>query len=192
MSDRMGECYLDHYERFFKSPTTRNVFEQDNNSPSIQVLAYDNVFSGCRVFASLGLSHYSEELGQVGEVIVPVDEGWDDVPFLLANSLFYMIQQRMALGWGITINCIENICPEFVNAFQKPALYFTHPFGLPTEFSEVEYDGVFGHLYLGLFISNRELDYFLKHGAGQFEDVLQSSDIDPYNLRRPTNSNSVW
>src|SRR5947209_16337544 len=104
MTANWGECYFDHYETFFSELTDRSIFEQDPESPSIQVLAYDQVFPDCRVFASLGLSHYAQELGKVGEVVVPVDDGWNDVPTLLANALFYMIQNRISLGWGIAID----------------------------------------------------------------------------------------
>jgi hypothetical protein len=186
MMERWGECYFDHYERFLKNLTGRHIFEQDGGSPSIQVLAYDKVFSGCRVFASLGLTHYSQELGQIGEVVVVADDGWAELPFVLANALFYLIQHSISLGWGIAIGGIENISPGFVRSYQKHALYLTHPFGLPESFARVQCDGTQGYVYLGFFISKTEFDYFAMRGASQFEELLQSSRVDPYNLHRPS------
>jgi hypothetical protein len=186
MPENWGERYFDHYERFFNDLADRSVFEQDPYSPSIQVLSYDRVFPGCRVFASLGLSHDAEELGQVGEVMVPVDDGWADVPTLLANALFYMIQHRMPLGWGMAIDGIQNICRRFVRSHNKQALYLTNPFGLPEGFAEVECREAKGRVYLGFFISQSEFELFAEQGASQFEDLLESKGVDPCSLNRPS------
>src|SRR5437773_304365 len=108
-----GEVYFDHFGRFLGKPVAREVFAQDVRQPRIQVLGYDGIFGGCRAFCSLGLSRYAEDVGRVAEVLVPVDEAWDSVPYLVANALFAIVQNRsMGIGRGVAIG-LRGISPEF-------------------------------------------------------------------------------
>lgn len=186
MNVNWGECYYDHYAKFLGTPVERQVFRKDDQSPSIQILAYDGVFKGCRVFCSLGLTHYSSEVSAVGEVVLPLDAGWEDVPSLLANVLFYIVQKPMSLGWGMSISGIDNISPEFTRAFNKTALYFTTPYGFPQDFNRVDCQTGVGDMYLAFFISASEHAFFTTHGAEQFENLLEVHNVDPFTLQRPT------
>lgn len=186
MTGRWGECYFDHFVKFFGNPSGRMVFEQDAASPSIQVLSFDNVFQGCRVFATLGLSHYADELGCLGEVVAPADGGWNEIPTVLANALFHMVQHRMRIARGVAVGGVGRIRPRFAMSSQKTALYLTSPFGMPTGFEDVSCDGQIGQIYLGFLISEAELKYFAENGAEAFEDLIESKDVDPYNVMRAT------
>src|SRR2546423_1431025 len=92
-----GEVYLDHYERCFGDFASREVFTPHEPGPVIQVLSYDNVIQGCRVYASLGLTHYAREVGSVGEALV-CTAPCDDWPYILASVLFYLVNEPMELG----------------------------------------------------------------------------------------------
>ena len=99
-----GECYLDHFEKHLGQHVTHETFEQNAHTPIIQVFGYDNVFGGCRAFCSFGFSNYARLVGQIAEVFMPVDDGWDDTAFLLADTLFYIIQHASkeagVASWG--------------------------------------------------------------------------------------------
>jgi antitoxin YqcF len=181
-----GDCYYDHFERYFGKPTDRQVFERDKESPSIQILAYEGVFKSCVVFCSLGLSHYSNEIGRISEVYLVVDDAFHVIPNLLANTLFYMVNEQKKIGWGLSIRGMENLQPEFSARYQKSALYFTNPFGLPAEFGQVQCSGNIGAVYTCFPISAEEHDLFLKVGAHGFEDILEQRSIDPFTIARPS------
>ena len=156
----------------------------DQTSPSIQLLAYDGVFTGCRVYTSLGLSHYSSELGGVNEIVVAVDDLVQDVPHVVANALFYLVKNRLKLGWGVAVDGIEYIRPSFARKYQKNALYFTRLFDLPSECASVKSENGCGALLSAFFISKPEFDFFAKHGAERFESLLENQSLDPYHLAR--------
>jgi hypothetical protein len=93
----MADLYLDHYERYIGPISGREVFRAPGGEWSIQILAFDGVFRGCRVYCSLGLTRYSEMIGEAVEVVLPVDPRWDIVPEVLANALFFAIEEKMEL-----------------------------------------------------------------------------------------------
>lgn len=184
-----GECYFDHFTRYFGMPVGRETYQPNAAAPVIQILKYDGVFSGCRVFCSLGATHYSAELHGIAEVLVVVDSGWDDSAFLLANVLFQLIQKPLALRPGIVVSRLEKVRPGFVAQYQKVALYFTTLgtlYTLPKEFAQVGCKGKEGALYVGYFISAAELAYWEKHEPKQFQQMLQSKHVDLLHLARPS------
>jgi hypothetical protein len=179
-----GECYFDHFGRFLGSPCDRSVFERNDGSPRIQLLAYDNVFPNCRVFATLGLSHYADVLGQVGELIVPVDQRWDEVPYAVASVLFHMVGSGIALGWGVAVEGVDCILPDFARFSKKVALYITLPFGMPKEFGEVSCGEEVGRVFVGFFITRAEFELFCDKGARVLERTLEEHRVDPYSVTR--------
>jgi hypothetical protein len=186
MTVQWGQYYFDHYEKHLRNLTGQSVFRQDDQSPSIQVLWYDKVFSGCRVFATLGLSHYSNSLGKVAEILVSVDSGWTDIPYLVANVLFYIVQHQMKLGWGMGVSGLGTINPDFAKMYNKEALYITNPSAFPEVLSHVRCNGATGDILMGLFLSKSEYAYFEQHGADKLEELLDMKEVDPFSLERPS------
>ncbi|NOK62706.1 MAG: suppressor of fused domain protein [Chloroflexi bacterium AL-W] len=179
-----GTCYYDHFVNYLGSPVDRHTFEQNKNDLTIQILAFDGVFEACRVFCLLGLSHYTSELNALGEVYMVLDDGWEEVPYLLANALFFMVQQKMQLGWGISIDGIRNISPSLAQTFDKSALYLTTPFNLPDTFKHVSGAQKTGDMYLGVCISREEEAFLKDREAEALESVCAEKNIDPFSLRR--------
>jgi hypothetical protein len=169
-----GEIYLDHYERFLGKPIDRSVFSQGKQSSGIQILQYANVFDGCATFASLGLTHYAVELKRVAEVVLAIDDGWNDAASILANTLFYLVQNRMELGWGISIAGVDRTDPAFADAYGKTAIYFARPQQYPREFASVPNGG---SMYAAFPISASEHRYFCENGALGFEEKLVGTDV---------------
>lgn len=179
-----GERFYDHYRTHLGAPTESRTFRPEGSERSLQVLAFDEVFKGCRVFATLGLTHHRIDVQGVCELVMPVDGDWDDVPSILANYIFFAVGRRIAIRRGAAISGLENINPSFAAAHGKSALYVTDPFGIPPEFSVVKHDDEAGRVYLGLLLSQAEYDFRSTVGADAFEDVLEAANVDPYTLDR--------
>lgn len=124
----VGEKIFDHYGKHFKMPVERKIFEGHDGGPSIQILVYDKVVKGCKLYASLGLTHYKGEVGGLSEIVIVVDDGFDFIPALMANSLFYIIENRMKIVDGLSIKGIKNISKEFYSQSLKDCFYFTEPY----------------------------------------------------------------
>jgi len=180
----LGECYLNHYEHFFGQFKERAIFRQNDQSPSIQILSYEKIFQGCMGFCTLGLTSYQEEVNRLAEIFLAVDDGWTQTPFLLAHTLFYIIQRRMTIGQGVSIGGIENIDPDFCRHYQKSALYITWPFGLPEDFTKIQCDHSAGNIFMAFYISKAEHDFFKRYGAKEFESLLENESIDVLHLLR--------
>lgn len=180
--NNIGELYYNHFETYFGHPVERKVYANRPDWPSIQVLAYDQVFPACRVFATLGLSHFSDAVGGTFEIIVPVDGGWDDVPDILGNCLFYAVANRRRLGVGFGIGGIERQLPNFCQRFGKSAIYFTHPINLPDSFLTAPKR--FGEILLGMFLSSEEFAYVVTNRVDDLEDTLERRNVDPFDLAR--------
>lgn len=84
-----GEAYLDHYEKFMKrNPAQSWTYKADG--PTLQILAYDGIFERCRVFVTLGLTHFRERLGDIVEVVTVADDGPEDVPSVLGHATYFV------------------------------------------------------------------------------------------------------
>lgn len=178
-----GQCYIDHYPIYLGEAKEQTVFRQ-GQGPSIQILTFADDLAALQIFCSLGLTHYHKEIQMHAEVCCPIDDGWSYVPAIIANSLFYIVQQRMSMGWGISISGVENVAPEFCRKYKKSAVYYTHPNGFPKDFSNVNCCSQEGHIYMAVFISAEEHRFFLDHGAEQLESLWEQSEIDIFELRR--------
>ena len=179
-----GEEYFDHYTTFFKNAVDRKVFQGLEGGSSIQVLIYDGVLKGCKVFASLGLTHYEFDVQDVAEVVLVTDDGFDDCPAILANTLFYMINDQLKMTRGASVKGIKYINEDFYSRYSKDALYFTTPFGFPAEFSEVDSGYVKGKVYMAFLISDDEAGYLKQFGFEKFEDLLEKQDVDVFDIDR--------
>lgn len=81
----LGERLFDHYDRFFPNClvdralfTVRNTKVQVlGGEQTVQVLIYDGVLEGARVFATFGLSRLA--LAPF-ELVVVADSEWDALP----------------------------------------------------------------------------------------------------------------
>lgn len=181
-----GELYYDHYIKFLGQPAGRELFVHNEHMPSIQVLHYQNVFDDCIVYATLGLSQYNDIIGNHLEVSMAVDEGFDRAGYILANTLYYAIANRMQLGRGVAISGIENVDPSFTEQYDKAAVYLTDPFAFPAEYSTLSTGNPEkeGRMLSAIFITQSEYDYFSEHGTELFEDLLESKDVDPFHISR--------
>src|SRR5580704_9796245 len=110
ISMTIDERYLDHYARFLGGRRAAFPFQISDDLPSIRILEYDKVIAGCHVFASLGLSSFPGEDGEICEVICPVDRGFSDIPTILADALYRLVaREPYQPRRGLAIDGIESV-----------------------------------------------------------------------------------
>ncbi len=178
-----GECYYDHFRKYLGNPTGRMIFNRDDSQPWMQIISYDNIFGGCKAFCSFGLSHYVLQIGEIAEVFMPVDDGWDDTPSILAYSLLHLVQGDAHLGRGLAVR-FADIFPDFVSKFDKSAVYFADPFGLPEDFKHVRCGSRTGEVYMVCYISEAEFHFREKNGTESFEELFEEKQVDVFNIKR--------
>lgn len=179
--NNIGEEILNHYENFLGMFEERCIFNSNENMPPIQLLQYGNIFEGCKTYTSFGLSKFSEIINRTCEVIMAVDDDYQKAAFILANALFYIIENKLNFGRGTYIEGIENIDKEFADSHKKIAVYFTETYVFPEEFSDI--NGI-AKMYLAFFISQEECNFIKNYGCEKFEEHLEEYEVDIMDLNR--------
>ena len=182
-------CYDQHFTRYLGKPFDREIFRRDPDSPPLQIGTYDWAYPGYRVYASLGLTSYEADVQELAEVILLADAGGKQVPFLLVNALFFVIQQRIPLSSKFAVGGVARLAPPFAEQFAKAALYFalvTPADKFPPGFESVECGEDLGLIYQATFLSEAEHDFLRRQGADAFEEKFRAQDADLCSLRRPS------
>ena len=69
-----ADAYLDHYARYLGGePGASHFFEPPGGAPRLQILTYNDVFPGVRLYGSLGLFHHAEALGRLISLILRLE-----------------------------------------------------------------------------------------------------------------------
>jgi hypothetical protein len=186
MSVHWPRIFWQHYQRHFGKPYDWQDYEQDQLTTPLRLVTYDRAYREFKVFASVGLTEYAEELRTLGEVIALADAAPNDVPVLLVNALFFMINKCIPLASRCCIGGVDVLLPRFAEQFGKAALYFMPATGFREGFDRIEADGETAQVFQGIFVSPQEHAYIGRHGGEEFEARLQDSDADPCSLRRPS------
>ena len=175
----IGERILDHYAKYLGEYAGSDQYRFGNRI--IQILGFPNVFKDCIVFATFGLSRYSDAIRRQCEVILAVDDLYDECAEILANTVCHIVSEKMVFGRGILIEGVDNIVPGFSDLCGKCALYFTEVSGLPEEFSAVDEEC---EMYMCFFVSKEEAEFFKEHGSEAFETYLEENEIDIMAVKR--------
>lgn len=179
-------AYWDHYEAHMRAPFHRETFTSHRSNRPIQVLAYEKVFPECMVFATIGLSLHAAAMDAITEVVVPVDDGLRTVPALIADALFFAVENGICVRHGTLVGGIANLAPKFALAFGKSALYPTACHGFPAPFNRVALPGqADGLVLMGIFVSAPEENLYRTSGPAALEERLEEAGVDPFELRRP-------
>jgi hypothetical protein len=186
MSVRWPKLFWQHFQRHFGKPYDWQDYEQDQFSSPLRLVTYDRAYREYRVFASIGLTEYDEELQQRGEVILLADAGQKDVPFLLVNALYFMIGKRIPLDSKCCIGGVDVLLPRFAEHFGKSALYIQPATGFREGFQRVEADGESAQVFQAIFVSPQEYSFIQRNGGAEFEQRMEESDADPCSLSRPS------
>ncbi len=174
----LGENILDHYNQFLGDYIGADVYT--NNDYEIQILGFPNAIKDCLVLTSFGISKYDSQ-GDCCEVILPVDDLYDECAEIFANSIFYALSNNMSIGRGLLIEGADSIIDGFSDKCGKTALYFSDVYVLPEEFAFVDNKC---HIYMGFFVSKEESEYIKRYGSEQFESLLEEKDVDVIEIKR--------
>lgn len=182
MSEKnLGELILNHYDKYLGNYSGREIYKRDNNSPSIQLLKYENVFEDCMTYATFGFSNFKEAIGKSCEIVMITDDCYNECEEIFANALFYIINNKIKFGRGTFIEGIEKINQEFAIVHKKSALYFTETYSFPDNFSKITDSE---KMYMAFFISQQECEYIKNNGADAFEDELERMEYDIFDINR--------
>ena len=84
----LGEIILNHYDKYLGDYAGADIYA--NEELEIQLLGYPETIKNCLVLATFGVSKYAEY-----EVILPVDDLYDECAEVFANSIFYALSNQM-------------------------------------------------------------------------------------------------
>jgi hypothetical protein len=175
MHNPWDRCYYEHFTSYFGKPFDLATYNPGDDRPPLHIVTYDKGFpAGCRLYASLGLTAYADEVKERAEVILLTDAGHAEAPFLLVNALFFITRQRIRLDSRFAIGGLDRLAPDFAAQFEKVALYFTAAGSTREGFGRVECEGEEGRLYRALFISEAEHDYLKRHGGEALEEQIEA------------------
>lgn len=184
MSELLAEDLYEHYRKYLGVPIRTDVFEPLEPGPKIQILSYEKVFEGCIAFSTFGASHYAEELGHRVELFVVADDGFEQIPYILASLVFRAVETRLDMRRGARICGIESVDSEFERRFAKNAIYFTVPFFLPEAFAKVYSAGAEVSVLQGIFVDRKEFSLVGQIGVDAFEERMEQASIDPFAISR--------
>lgn len=186
IEENLGELILNHYETYLGEFVDRKVYQMSGGAPAIQLLEYKNVFENCTTYATIGLTKYFSRIDNLCEVVLVVDDDYEKSAKILANSLFFMIQNRISFGTGTAIAGVGVIDKEYEKKNGKQAVYYTETHLFPEEFSVIR-DGNGNkkvNLYMAFMISQAEYKCFEEKGAEALEDLLELKEADVFDIDR--------
>ncbi len=162
------DVYAARFSQMFDGgPVARWGFRPEWPGPELDICAFPAA-SGGRVFCSLGLTHYAGQLGEIAEVMLSVERGWESTPALLARTLFRAVEERVALRPGLALECAEEVRP----GIGRRGLYLSLPEVPLRRLCSVHHAGWTGWILRASLISAQDGAYLLRHGRGSFEALL--------------------
>lgn len=177
--NHLGEKLLDHYKEYLGDFIGADPYHDGEHQ--IQLLGFDRAVENCLLFATLGLSNYSESINNCCEVIMATDCDYEQCAKAFMNAIFYAVSNQMNFGRGVLIDGADHVVEGFSEKHNKTAIYFTEVYILPEDFSIV---GDICKMYMGFFISKNEVEYIKKYGCEKFEDLLEQNNVDVIALDR--------
>jgi hypothetical protein len=181
----VGEAYLDHYERFFRDSTSRASFEHDG--ASIQVLDFPHAMQGAHIYASIGLTHFQDQLHEVCEVVVPTSVGSDEVSKAVGSSLLFLLMTGAQFAGISYLRHLHRAMPAFHQRYGKSAMAFVDPFPFPIEVAHVPLTGGrAGKLWMGFFLTDGEVAFAERSGVEALTALLEERGVDVVDIDRPS------
>lgn len=180
----LGEGFLDHYERFFPGCMAGRVsFRPSTTDTFLQILVYERVLAGAKVFATLGLSRLADKANPY-ELIAVADSDWDLVPRLLAEVALELVRRYPKMSWGPAITGLERVDPEFVARTGKSAAYVTAAHWFGEEFGAFSCGPSRAVVWMVVFVTADEFAFIKARGPETFEERVVNVDLAA--LRRPS------
>lgn len=179
-----GALIFDHYEKYFGKPSN-NVSSHDKfvNYP-VQVLRFDGVFADCVTYATLGASHFRDQLGGALEIVLVSDLDHADISVILASVILYSVENGINLLQGAALGNLASFADR--RTFSQRAIYIADCIPLPPSFRCLKGEGQHITFKLAFFIHNNELEHVRSNGRESFETLLEKNSVDPFTFQRPS------
>ena len=164
------------------------TYKKNDESLSIPILSCpESPWEGFKTYATIGLSDYpmyddgeDEEFHVRLEIIGVSTSDIDWFPNILATCGFYLIQEGWLFSPGYVL---KNIAPVYDPDIQLKHVYFSEPF-VWEELHPLQLETKKVAWLLCILISDAECDYREQNGSDKFETLLESNDVQIFDLAR--------
>jgi hypothetical protein len=184
---RFELIYRNYIDQFGEPLEGHNEIQRDEASPVVSVMTFNGFSPGARIFATIGLCQFDEELGQSAEFVLTADDALDDAMAGLVQVVSFLVDQGVPITIGDTFFIPETL-GRISSHFGKVALYTTFGRYLLGG-GDLIHCGTDDHvvIYQLLLISAPEREFLLQtQDPREFERRLASAEIVPASVGRPS------
>lgn len=163
-----------------------NYFNADE-SLAIPILSCpESPSEGLTAYTTVGLSDYpmyqdNEEFHVRLEIIGVCDSNIEWFPNILSTCAFYLIQEGWLYSPGSVLKNIVNI---YDSETQLKHVYFTSPFLWEEELKALQLETKKIAWLICILITDAEYNYRQQNGSDKFEELLEESYTDVFNIAR--------
>jgi len=173
---------------FGANPNTRIInYLNEDESTSIPILSCpESPYKDLTAYATVGLSDYpmyqdNKEFDVRVEIVGVCDSSIEWFPNILSTSAFYVIQK----GWLCCPGAVlKNVVNMYDSSTELKHIYFTSPFLWQEQLKTLQLETKKVAWLLSILVTDAEYNYIKQHGADKFEDLLEESDADVFNIAR--------
>lgn len=149
------------------------------------VSASDCPVNGVTSYASVGLSRILQEVGPLDiavEIVTACASVTPSVDNLVASCVFERIKNGVNISYG---SIIKDIIIQYNISATLKHVTFVAPF-LWDNLNKLEVEGKSIYCLMMLPISDAEMNYLVKYGIDALEELFSESQIDIYDINRPS------
>jgi len=176
------------HSTFGDKPNARVVeYLDDDESLRIPILICpDSPLENFTTYATIGLSDYpmyqnNREFPSRLEIISVGNTGLEWFPNVVSTAAFYIMQNRWLCHPGGTL---LNVLNDYALNLDLIHLYFTSPFLWQEELKTLQLETKMVSWLLAIPITDAEYKYIKDYGNEKFEDLLEKSEIDVFDMNR--------
>jgi antitoxin YqcF len=175
--------------QIFGGKSSARVIDYLNNNESICIpllICPDHPDDGLITHMTIGLSDYpmyqdDNEFHVRTELIGVCDGNIDWFPNVLASVAFHLIRTSCLFCPG---SILKNVLADYDSTVNVKHFYFTSPFLWEDELQVFQLKTKRVACLMCILITDSEYEYFKQYGDEQFEELLEQSDVDIFNVRR--------
>lgn len=170
-------------------PPIRRFLDANEQSDVFVMTAADCPQVGVNTFATVGLSEHSlMKDGSVFptrvELVAACGTAYSGLENVVSTAAFGVINSKWFCAPGVIFPGVVSMHPGVSETMSD--VYFTHPFLWETRLRSTELSGRTVAWLLVVPVSKRETAFALANGSDKLAYLLERSDIDIFNLNRPS------
>jgi len=175
--DVRAECFRQFFESQLGRSSRTSTIQSDPSMPTIDIETYVAPWDrAVRVIASVGLSYYTRQRGDLAEVMLLVDAEHKVAASAFARIVGLLADEPLAFGLGEVYEGSRSF-GRIASRHGKVAMVLVaEPFEEPPLF-HVECDGGPGHVFVLVPVSQAERDLIANEGWEALEPLLDGVDV---------------